>query len=215
VDDTLNDSRAADHGAHWDSVYRTRADAELSWHQDQPKPSLRAMDAAGVTSDQSVIDVGGGTSTLVDALLDRGVEDITVLDVSAVALDLARHRLGPRSDLPTWVCSDILTFAPSRSYEVWHDRAVFHFLVDPSARKRYVDLAVRATAPGATVVLATFAADAAPTCSGIVVARYGLEEQSLVMPASFEVVFAEREEHRTPGGTVQPFSWVAWHRHHG
>lgn len=200
---------------HWDGIYRTREPDSVSWYQAVPTTALDWIGGLGLDLRAPVVDVGSGASTFVDGLLDRGHRDVTALDISTTALQAARARLGDRAGQVRWVVGDLLDWRPPRRFALWHDRAVFHFLVDPSARKRYVDLAVRATAPGATVVLATFAADAAPTCSGLEVARYGLEELSLVMPASFEVVFAEREEHRTPGGAVQPFSWVAWHRHHG
>ncbi|GHJ49365.1 hypothetical protein Cs7R123_67070 [Catellatospora sp. TT07R-123] len=169
--------------------------------------SLRLLSAGGVGPGSSVVDVGGGASTLVDALLDRGVTDVTVLDVAQSALDTARRRLGDRAGAAHWMARDLLTWSPLRRYAGWHDRAVFHFLTDAADRDRYRRVLEAALAPRGQVVLGVFAEDGPQTCSGLPVVRYGPQELAAQFPG-FVVLQAEREEHHTPTGHVQPFTWL-------
>ncbi|MDI1462154.1 class I SAM-dependent methyltransferase [Catellatospora sp. KI3] len=193
--------------AHWQAVYDRTDTRSVSWYQDEPAMSLRLLSAAGVRPGSSVIDVGGGASTLVDALLDRGVTDVTVLDVAETALDAARRRLGDRAGVAHWMARDLLTWSPLRRYAVWHDRAVFHFLTDPADRDRYRRVLEAALLPNGQAVLGVFAPDGPQTCSGLPVARYDAQELAARFPG-FRVEQAEREEHRTPAGQVQPFTWL-------
>lgn len=173
--------------------------------------SLRMLDAAGVTAADSLIDVGGGASVLAGALLDRGFGDVTVLDISAAALGYARERLGPLAAGVHWLTQDLLSWRPARTWRVWHDRAVFHFLTAPEDQDRYLRALDDASRPGAVAVLGCFAPDGPEYCSGLLVARYSAAE----LAARFEgwtLISADREEHRTPDGTVQPFTWVALRR---
>ena len=155
-----------------------------------------------------MIDVGGGTSTLVDELVSRGFTDVSVLDVSTVALDSSRKRLGPTSERVCWVCADVLAWTPERTYDLWHDRAVFHFLVDPADRRRYVQVARLAVRPGGYVIVATFATDGPARCSGLRVERYDTEGLCAAFSPGFALVGSRRELHTTPSGAVQPFTWV-------
>jgi trans-aconitate methyltransferase len=196
---------------HWDAAY-DHGETSRSWYQDQAAPSLRMLDAAGVTAAQSVIDVGGGASRLVDALVERGHEDITVLDVSAHAVDLARARLGAAAARVQWIVADLLTWQPTRSYDVWHDRALLHFLTSDDDRRRYLAVLDAASAPEAVAVLATFAPDGPDHCSGLPVMRYDPDGLAALLGAKWRLVRSEREEHTTPAGAVQPFTWVTLRR---
>lgn len=195
---------------HWDTAYSGRGDT-VSWHQAQATTSL-ALITAVAAPEASVIDVGGGASTLVDGLLDRGHRDITVLDLSPVALDTARDRLGERGESVTWRAGDLLAWAPDRTYDIWHDRAVLHFLVDDADRARYAQLARRAVSPGGYAVIGTFALDGPDQCSGLPVRRHGADDLAALLADAFEPVRTEREEHHTPSGNMQPFIWLAARR---
>jgi trans-aconitate methyltransferase len=158
-------------------------------------------------ADSAIIDVGAGASTLVDGLLADGFNDVSVLDVSAVALETTRRRIG-EVDGYQLLRADVLTWCPPRTYDLWHDRAVFHFLVHPDDRQRYLDVLRSAVRPGGHVIIATFAPDGPQQCSGLPVARYGAEDLGALLGYAFEVVEVRREEHKTPWGATQPFTWV-------
>lgn len=196
---------------HWQDVYATRDAREVSWFQDEPSVSLRLVTSVS-TPEQSVVDVGGGASFLVDALAARGYSDLTVVDVSQHALDLVRERLRAQGREAQLVASDVTAWRPGRTFDVWHDRAAFHFLTDPAARTAYADLAAASVRPGGALVLATFALDGPTHCSGLEVARYDAEGLAAALGPAFEPVHDEREEHRTPSGAVQRFTWVVLRR---
>ena len=196
---------------HWDDVYATKGTDRVSWYQARPATSLRLLEAVGETAG-SVIDVGADASTLVDELLARGWSDITVLDVSNEALDLVRARLASRGLAATAVACDLLTWVPERTYDVWHDRAVLHFLNQPGDRARYVETAAQAVSPGGHLVIGAFAEDGPTRCSGLATTRYSAEKLGSLFRAGFELVHAEREEHHTPDGTAQSFTWAVLRR---
>ena len=189
---------------HWDEVYRTKATDQVSWFQRDPEVSLRLLS----TLPGSVVDIGAGASTLADQLLEDGRTDLTLLDVSAAALDVTRRRLGPAVHTVTLVTADGLAWRPERTYDCWHDRAVFHFLVDPAHRTQYVQCAARVVELGGSVVLGTFAADGPTSCSGLPTARYDPHELAAVFASHFLLAHSEHEEHITPSGTQQHFTWV-------
>jgi len=204
---------------HWDTVYGTKATDEVSWFQRQPTTSPRLLTSVAPPS-STVIDIGAGASTLADSLLKAGWSDVTVLDVSATALALVRDRvgvmvgdqpsnqLGQRPRSASFVVADVLSWKPERTYDAWHDRAVFHFLVRPEQREQYVATAARAIRPGGVLVLGTFAADGPTQCSGLPTSRYDADALAQVFAPGFSLEHSEREEHVTPGGTVQAFTWV-------
>lgn len=193
--------------AHWDTVYRSRRPEQVSWYQGHPVTSLRLLVEVAQPS-AAVVDVGAGASTLADELLDRGFTDVTLLDVSAAALDVTRARLVGRRPTVEVVIADLLAWQPERAYDVWHDRAVFHFLVQPHDRQRYVATASRAVPSGGHLVLGTFAEDGPTQCSGLPTARHDAGGLAAQFSAGFELRHSEREEHQTPGGVTQPFTWV-------
>lgn len=202
------DPVAQEHQSHWDEVHDKDA-TQLSWYQTHAAVSLELISALGVPLDAAVIDVGGGTSSLVDGLVAGGFTDVSVLDVSPPAIEVARHRLGPAARDVRWLHEDLLSWEPTRLYGLWHDRAVFHFLVDPADQTHYRRLLGRALAPGAALVIATFAAGGPTWCSGLSVARYEPEDLLTVLGGDLQLVATRREEHTTPTGAVQPFTWLA------
>ncbi|UWR09541.1 trans-aconitate 2-methyltransferase [Ruegeria sp. B32] len=202
----------ADRKTHWDTVYGAKSEDQLSWHQDDPKVSLDLIGLAGVTAKSSVIDIGGGTSRLAGALLEKGLRDVTVLDLSPVALQAAHDRLGPAGDAVTWIAADITQWTPDRKYDLWHDRAVFHFLVDPMDRAAYLDTLAQAVVAGGHAIIATFAPDGPETCSGLPVARYESGQISEMLGNDFALVADRRHSHHTPWGAIQSFQYSLFRR---
>jgi hypothetical protein len=200
-------SNSDDRRAHWESVYELNQVDSVSWYQQEPLVSLELVDILGIDKDAGVVDVGGGASVLVDFLLSRGFTDLTVLDISDTALHASRERVGADTHV-TWLAHNVLTWEPARTYGLWHDRAVFHFLL-PDEIKIYQDLIRRSVAPGGSVIMATFAPDGPEWCSGLPVTRYNADQLGEVLGDKFTVVEQRREVHTTPGGALQPFTWIA------
>jgi trans-aconitate methyltransferase len=196
--------------AHWDAVYDARPPDAMSWYQREPTTSLRLLGEAAPPPG-SVIDVGAGASTLADHLLAHGWSDVTLLDVSESGLAETRARLADPAPV-TFVVADVLTWQPNRTYNAWHDRAVFHFLTEERDRELYVARAAAAVRPGGVAVIGTFAAQGPTQCSGLPTARYGADELAAVFAPAFALEQAESEEHVTPAGVVQPFTWVVLRR---
>lgn len=198
----------ADRAAHWNTVYDTQGEDGVSWYQATPTVTLELLDTLGIDRGASIIDLGGGASVVVDHLLARECTDVTVLDVSKVALDNTGTRLGPAAERVHWLHRDIFDWTPGRRYDLWHDRAVFHFLIDSAEREAYLRVLRSGIAVDGTVVIATFDAHGPTHCSGLPVVRYGATELAQVFAPHFDLVGARAEEHRTPAGLVQPFTWV-------
>lgn len=204
--------QAAARRDHWQTIYATKPAAEVSWYQASPQPSLQAIARSGAGVDAGLIDVGGGASLLVDALLERQWSDLTVLDVSAAALEVARQRLagsrlGNRAARVAWIVADITAWQPERTYDVWHDRAVFHFLTDPDDRRAYQRALAAGLVPGGHLIIATFAADGPERCSGLPVQRYSPAALAAELGTRYDLVESWSEDHRTPAGGVQRFNW--------
>lgn len=196
---------------HWEDVYQRVPTDQVSWYQPEPAVSLELLAAAGTGRHDPVVDVGGGASVLVDRLLAAGYDDLTVLDAADRALRTACDRLGPAAGSVRWLATDLLGWTPPRRYRLWHDRAVFHFLTDPAQRDRYRRVLAAALADGGHAILGTFAADGPTACSGLPVTRYGPDELAAEF-ADLRVVRATREEHHTPAGGTQPFTWLLLER---
>ena len=199
---------SAERARHWGAAYAERGVRGVSWYQAAPRVSLDLIEALGVDHDAAVVDVGGGSSSLADELLDQGFVDVSVLDLSAAALAETRRRL-PAAAHVTLVHEDLLVWRPARRFDLWHDRAVFHFLVAPDDRAGYLQTLRSAIRPEGFVVLATFAPDGPESCSALPVARYSAQDLADLLGAEFDLRETRREEHVTPGGVVQPFTWVA------
>lgn len=191
---------------HWEKVYQTKQPDAVSWFQEHPTRSLELICSVGTSLDANIIDVGGGASTLVDDLLSNGFKNISVLDLSASALDVARKRLGTKGDSVTWISGNICAVSlPDQMYDIWHDRAVFHFLTNPADRAAYVQQVMKSVKPGGHVIVATFAPDGPEQCSGLPVARYAPGQLHQEFGPSFELLEHMSEEHKTPWGSVQHF----------
>ena len=195
---------------HWQKVYQTRSPTEVSWYQPVPHRSLELIQAAGPPPETAILDVGGGDSTLVDHLLAAGYTDISVVDVARAALDAARARVGAAGGGVQWIAADITAWRPVRRYGLWHDRAVFHFLVDPTLRAQYVEVLRAALVPGGHVVIATFGPEGPTRCSGLDVRRYSADELSAELGPLFRLVRSQIEEHVTPAGLAQQFLYGWW-----
>lgn len=200
--------------AHWDGRYTVVGAEQVSWFDPHLQQSLELIELAGASPTTSVVDAGGGASVLVDRLLDLGVADLTVVDVSAAALEESRRRVAgrPGAASVTWVGADLLGWEPGRTWDLWHDRAAFHFLTEPEQIATYVSLVERSVRPGGHLVVATFADDGPTSCSGLQVARYSTAALTDVFARGFEPVIRAHEDHLTPAGTTQSFSWVLLRR---
>ena len=198
--------------AHWETVYTTRAPEAVSWYQANPALSLALIAATGVGKDARLMDVGGGASTLVDKLLEAGFAHVTVLDISPTAMRRAQERLGPEARRVQWIEADIRTAQLPVPVDLWHDRAVFHFLTEAEDRVRYLAVLQRAVPLGGHVIIAAFAPEAPPKCSGLPVRRYDAEALQRELGGAFELAEARTEVHRTPGGVVQPFLYARFRK---
>ena len=194
--------------AHWQTVYQTKGEHDVSWFEESPAISLELIRATGITTTAPIIDIGGGASRLVDALLDEGYSAVTVLDLSEKALETSKARLGPQSAAKVkWVAVDVTAWEPSQAYDVWHDRATFHFLTDPSERAAYVERVLRAVRSGGHVIIGTFALDGPERCSGLPVVRYDAAAMSKILGPSFDLSQSRIHAHQTPTGAIQRFQF--------
>ncbi len=201
-----------DRTAHWQAVYTSKSETEVSWFQENPSTSLRLIKDAKASGDQAVIDIGGGASRLVDALVAQGFRSIAVLDIAAAALEAAKARLGPASAGVDWIVADVTKWRPARTYDIWHDRAAFHFLTEAADRDAYVDRLKSATAPGSQVIIGTFALDGPEKCSGLSVQRHDAKSLAEALGPSFVLVDDFTEAHRTPWGAIQHFQFSRFKR---
>ena len=197
---------------HWDQVYRTKRADAVSWYQPIPEPSLRALEQLAAPASASLVDVGGGASCLVDELVRRGWSDLTVLDVSPEALEVAQARLGTAAAQVRWLVADVTKWRPGRTWAVWHDRAVFHFLTEAVQRSAYRTALAVGTEPGSLLIMAIFAPDGPERCSGLPVTRYDAAALAAELGPAFAPARDWREMHRTPSGATQAFQWCVLRR---
>lgn len=197
---------------HWNTVYTTKAQDEVSWHQIRPGVSLGMIGRSGVAHDVGIIDVGGGTSTLVDHLLDAGYTRLAVLDISQSALEHTRRRLGIKAQMVEWVVADVTAFEPTYSFALWHDRAVFHFLMQAEDRRKYIEVLRRTVPLGGQVIIATFALHGPVKCSGLEVCRHDAASVCAELGAEFELLEQTDETHHTPWATEQVFGYYRFRR---
>ncbi len=197
---------------HWRKVYTDKQPDEVSWYQATPAPSLDALVRLGAGPEKSLIDIGGGASGLVDALLDHGWRDLTVLDIAAPALAAVRARLGQRATMVKWQVADVTMWQPERRYDIWHDRAVFHFLTAPEQRAAYLHALEAGLAMDGFAIIATFAPDGPERCSGLPVERYDAPKLAATLGPRFQLVADWCEEHLTPWGSPQAFTWCTFRR---
>lgn len=193
--------------SHWERVYRDKSPLEVSWYQTAPTLSWELIRASGIEPDAPLIDVGGGASTLVDHLLDHGFSAVSVLDISAQALDHAQRRLGERAGRVHWTEADVTRFEPPQCYRLWHDRAVFHFLTETADRERYRTVLARALAPGGQLIMGTFAPGGPERCSGLPIVQYDAARMQAELGVDFVLQETRTETHRTPAGKDQLFNF--------
>jgi SAM-dependent methyltransferase len=198
---------SSDRQTHWENVYRTKSDREVSWFEHSPALSLDLIHATGAGHKAAIIDIGGGASRLVDALLDDGFEDVSVLDLSEAALATSQARLGARAAPVDWLLADVTVWEPPRAYDVWHDRAVFHFLTQPEDRAAYAACAFKGVRAGGHVIIGTFAPDGPERCSGLPVMRHDAASIGAVLGDAFTLVESRQHDHRTPAGAIQRFQF--------
>ena len=197
--------------AYWENVYTTKSETEVSWFQENPESSLELIDLAQPTAESTIVDIGGGASRLVDSLVERGFRRVTVLDLSEAALAAARTRLGDRGNVH-WVAADVTSWNPKQTYDIWHDRAAFHFLTDPGDRAAYVARLKQAIKPGGHIIIGTFAIDGPERCSGLPVTRYDGASLAAELGEEFKLIDARRHEHSTPWAAIQPFQFCIFRR---
>ena len=197
---------------HWNRVYGTKAETEVSWFQRRPEKSLKLIEAAAPDRSAPIIDVGGGASRLVDELLHVGYADVSVLDFSEAALAHSKARLGAQAASVSWIVADITQWQPARTWGVWHDRGVFHFLTESARQTAYIEALQKATAPDSVCIISTFALDGPERCSGLPVKRYSAATLASRLGAGFELVAEEAERHVTPGGAFQSFLYSVFKR---
>jgi len=201
-----------DASRYWNQIYRTRSPDEVSWYESTPATSLTRIRAAIAEGATSVVDIGGGASKLVDNLVGMDLSRIAVVDVAETSLDIAKSRLGSEATRVEWIAADITKIHDIGRFGIWHDRAVLHFLTDPSDRGAYVDLCARTVLPGGIAIVATFAVDGPETCSGLPVHRYAIDELIEQCGSRFELIDSERHIHTTPTGVRQSFMYSSFRR---
>ncbi|MBM3642362.1 MAG: class I SAM-dependent methyltransferase [Alphaproteobacteria bacterium] len=198
--------------AHWENIYATKRESEVSWFEEIPAQSLELLELVGAQPSSAIIDIGGGASRLVDSLLTKGFQNVTVLDLSSAALDVARARLGDKADAVKWIVADATAWRPKETYDIWHDRAAFHFLTSAKEQRAYVQRLKQAVKPGGYVIIGTFALDGPDKCSGLPVARHSAETLGALLGADFTLVDSRRHQHETPWHAVQKFQFSAFRR---
>jgi 2-polyprenyl-3-methyl-5-hydroxy-6-metoxy-1,4-benzoquinol methylase len=198
--------------SHWETVYQTKGERDVSWFEESPGISLELIRASGAPPSASIIDIGGGASRLADALLDEGFANITVLDLSEKALATSRARLGARSGKVKWIAADVTAWEPSQTYDVWHDRAAFHFLTDAKDRTAYAERVLRAVRTDGCVIIGTFALDGPERCSGLPVVRHDAASLGKVLGPSFALIESRSHAHPTPAGAIQRFQFSRFRR---
>lgn len=195
-----------DRKSHWENIYQTKARDQVSWFREHLDTSLTMITNTGVGREAAIIDVGGGNSTLVDDLLENGYVDVSVLDISGKAIAGSKERLGRKAEDVIWIEADITSAElPKDHYDVWHDRAVFHFLTDPEDRRKYVELVLRSLKPGGHIIVASFGLEGPEKCSGLDVVRYSPDSMHDEFGDAFRLVKSVGETHNTPFGTTQEF----------
>ena len=196
---------------HWETIYANKNSEQVSWTQEVPKTSLDFIHSFGITKSAKIIDIGGGDSRLADYLVDEGFENITVLDISAKALDKAKQRLGAKAQKINWIVSDVTEFVPTNTFDVWHDRAAFHFLTTSKQVKKYIDIARKSV--NGFLTIGTFSETGPEKCSGLPVKHYSEQTLASELKKGFDKIRCITEDHTSPFGTKQNFLFCSFKRH--
>ena len=206
------DTENFDRQAHWEQVYSEKTPTEVSWFQSHPQQSLELVNTAAIDKTARIIDVGGGASTLVDFLLDAGYQNIAVLDIAQAAIEQAKRRLGERASKVVWIKEDVTAFSADEAFDIWHDRAVLHFLTGRDEQKKYVAVLRRTLKPGGQAVIAAFNLEGPDKCSGLGIVRYSAETMSALLGCAFQLIETLTEEHATPRGSSQSFVYCRFRK---
>lgn len=201
-----------DRKEHWDNIYRTKRLTEVSWYEPVPETSLTFIKSMNLDKNARIIDVGGGDSFLADFLLMEGYTNISVLDISEEALGRIQSRLGDRAGEINWIVADASEFEPDETYDLWHDRAAFHFLTEEEQIENYLSTLRRAVKPGGYVLLATFSKKGPTKCSGIEIKQYSVDDLNELLESDFEKLNSQNCQHETPSGSMQDFSFCSFRR---
>jgi len=201
-----------DRKKHWETIYQTKELQDVSWFQPTPETSLSFLKQFNIPTTAKIIDIGGGDSFLVDNLLDLGYQDITVLDISAVALDKAKQRLGDRADKVKWIVADAATFRPTEKYDFWHDRAAFHFLTQEQEIESYLDTVQKSIQPTGVFIIGTFSEQGPKKCSGIEIKQYSETTMNDRLTKFFEKIRCITVDHKTPFDTIQNFIFCSFRK---
>jgi len=197
---------------HWENVYETKSDQEVSWYQEIPVTSLNVINSLSLDKEDSIIDIGGGNSNLVSELSNKGFTNLSVLDISAKSLERTKSKLGLKSTEIQWIVSDILEFQPPQQYSLWHDRATFHFLIQENDVLQYVNIVSKAIKKGGFLIVATFSTSGPKKCSGLEITQYSKEKLQSLFHESFELIQSFEEVHKTPFETEQNFVYTIFKR---
>ncbi|QZH74017.1 MAG: class I SAM-dependent methyltransferase [Erythrobacter sp.] len=200
-----------DRKTHWDEVYTAKADDSVSWFEESPAVSMKLI-AQAAPQRGAAIDIGGGASRMPEALLELGFADVACLDLSAAALDVAKRRMGDAASRVRWIVADITEWDPDRSYDLWHDRAVFHFLTEPQDQAHYAASIASGLVSGGVAIIGTFAPDGPERCSGLPVARHDAESLAAILGPAFTLLSELRHDHLTPGGSIQKFQFSTFRK---
>lgn len=192
---------------HWEKIYTTKEFKETSWFQKKPVVSLDIIESLGLSREARIIDIGGGDSYLVDNLLDLGYKNLNVLDISQVAIEKAKTRIGEKAGKVIWIVSDAVNYKADKKFDLWHDRAAFHFLTEEKKINTYLDNLKASVKPGGYVILATFSEKGPEKCSGITIKQYSAQDMERLFEKDFEIVRVENIDHTTPWGDKQNFTF--------
>ncbi|MCY2688679.1 class I SAM-dependent methyltransferase [Salinimicrobium sp. TH3] len=191
---------------HWDKVYSEKAPTEVSWYEPMPEISLNLIKECNLEKDAAIIDIGGGDSFLAEFLVSKDYTDVTVVDISKNAIQRAKERMCEKADKVTWIVADAANFKPNKKFDLWHDRAAFHFLTNEEQRENYLKTLFESIKPGGYVILSTFSDKGPPTCSGLPVQRYSVGDMQKLFEEEFSVLSGRSLDHTTPSGKTQNFT---------
>lgn len=197
---------------HWENVYSKEQPTQVSWYEPMPEVSLNLIKGFQLEKDAAIIDIGGGDSFLAEFLVSEGYTDITVVDISSNAIERAKHRMCEKADQVTWIVADASEFKSDRQYDLWHDRATFHFLTDPTKKEDYLQTLKKSVKPGGYVILATFSEKGPAKCSGLDISKYSIGDMQQLFTEEFNVLSGANVDHNTPSGAIQNFTFCSFQK---
>lgn len=197
---------------HWDKIYSEKPPTEVSWYEPMPQESLELIKSCGISNEAAIIDIGGGDSFLAEFLISLGYKDVTVVDISSKVIERAKERMCEKADEVTWITADASNFRPKRKYDLWHDRAAFHFLTTQEQRNNYLETVYKAVKPGGYMIMGTFSDKGPEKCSGLEVQRYSVGEMCKLFEEEFNMLSGKNIDHYTPSGATQNFTFCSFQK---